>query len=103
MHNHTGKANVLLALEQMNKTLPNLEWVALVVTWFATSSNAGKCRIVPKVEYRGEGVRVKPSDWCVAGISRNDAELVLMIDEHTPTYGGTPSDDSIISICQNLA
>ncbi|MFY9589535.1 hypothetical protein [Rickettsia endosymbiont of Halotydeus destructor] len=50
IHNYSGKANMLLAMEQMAKTLPNLEWVAVVVCWFATASNAGNCRIVPKVE-----------------------------------------------------
>ena len=102
MHKYENRANVLLALDQMQRTLPNLEWVALVVTWFATSSNASTCRIVSKVEYSPKGIMVKPDDWSVAGITREKAELVLRFDEHTPTYGGIPSDDTVIAICREL-
>ena len=107
MHNYEGRADVLLALDQMQAVLPNLEWVAVVVTWFATSTDAGACEIIPKVEFQGS-TRVLPSDWSVAGISRNEAEEVLRfpLDEGqeigSPTYGGTPSDHSIVQLCQEL-
>jgi hypothetical protein len=102
MHNYANKANMLLALEQMGKTLPNLEWVAVVVSWFATSSNAGNCRIVPKVEFHDANTRITPGDWQVAGLTRSTASAVLRFDEHTPTYGGTPSDETVIAICRQL-
>nr|WP_253308594.1 glycoside hydrolase TIM-barrel-like domain-containing protein [Rickettsia endosymbiont of Ceutorhynchus assimilis] len=102
MHNYSDKANMLLSIEQMAKTLPNLEWVAVVVTWFATSSNAGNCRVVPKVEFNNKDTAVMPHDWQVAGITRGSAETVLHFDEYTPTYGGTPSDHTILEICNHL-
>ena len=102
MHNNARVPNMRLALDQLCKSLPNLEWVALVVTWFATSSNAGCCRIVPKVEYSAEGVEIRPSDWGVAGLNRDNAEHVLRFDDNTPTYGGSPSDNSVIAICREL-
>ncbi|WP_375331238.1 glycoside hydrolase TIM-barrel-like domain-containing protein [Candidatus Tisiphia endosymbiont of Oplodontha viridula] len=102
MHNYANKPNMFVALEQMARTLPNLEWVALVVTWFATSSRAVDCRIVPKVEYYGDSTKMLPNDWQVAGVARSQAEVVLYINEFTPTYGGTPSDDSVVAICQHL-
>ncbi|WP_342270467.1 baseplate multidomain protein megatron [Rickettsia endosymbiont of Orchestes rusci] len=102
MHNYSGKANMLLSIEQMAKTLPNLEWVAVVVTWFATSSNAGNCRVVPKIEFNNKDTAVMPHDWQVAGIIRSSAETVLYFDEYTPTYGGTPSDHTILEICNHL-
>ena len=115
MHNYSAKADVLLALDQMAKSLPNIEWVALVVTWFATSTNAGSCRIVPKVEFSNKGSRILPRDWQVAGIPRAAAEEVLdffrpsdpLIQSlhffnYIPTYGGTPDDNSIVAICQEL-
>ena len=101
MQNYSGKANMLLSLEQMAKRLPNLEWVAVVVCWFATSSNAANCRIIPKVEFNNKDTSVLPHDWCVAGISRENAEITLRFDEFTPTYGGTPSDHTIIEICNH--
>lgn len=102
MHNYSGKANMLLSIEQMAKTLPNLEWVAVVVTWFATSSNVGNCRVVPKVEFNNKDTAVMPADFQVAGITRSSAETVLHFDEYTPTYGGTPSDHTILEICNHL-
>jgi hypothetical protein len=101
MHNYDGKADMLVAIDQLEKTLPNLEWVAVVVTWFATSTDAGACRIIPKVEFHGT-TQVLPQDWSVAGISRASAELVLFFDADTPTYGGTPSDHTVLQICQEL-
>ncbi len=101
MHNYTGKADPLVALDQLESVFPNLEWVAVVVTWFATSTDAGTCRIIPKVEFQGN-TQVLPEDWFVAGLGRNDAETVFFFDEGTPTYGGTPSDHTVVQICQEL-
>jgi hypothetical protein len=101
MHNYDGKADVLVALDKLQNNLPNLEWVAVVVTWFATSTDAGTCEIVPKVEFQGT-TQVLPEDWSVAGISRAAAQKVLFFDAETPTYGGTPSDHTVVQICQEL-
>ena len=101
MHNYEGKSDVLLAVDQLLKTLPNIEWVAIVVTWFATSTNAGNCRIIPKVEFHGN-TKILPHDWQVAGFTREAAEEVLRFDKDTPTYGGTPSDSSVLEIIREL-
>ena len=101
MHNYEGKADVLLSLDNMQKILPNLEWVAVVVTWFATSTDAGTCRIVPKVEFYGSTL-VLPEDWSVNGLYRETAERVLFFDAETPTYGGTPSDHTVVQLCEEL-
>lgn len=101
MHNYSHKADVTVALDNLQKILPNLEWVAVVVTWFATSTNAGTCTIIPKVEYQGT-TQVLPNDWSVAGITRGSAQTVLVFDDDKPTYGGTPSDNTIVQLCEEL-
>lgn len=101
MHNYDGKADVLVAIDQLLKVLPNLEWVAVVVTWFATSTDAGACEIIPKIEFQGT-TQVLPQDWAVAGYTRNTAQKVLFFDEDTPTYGGTPSDHTVVQIVDEL-
>jgi len=101
MHNYEGKPDVILAVDQMLRTLPNLEWIALVVTWFATSTNSGKCEIIPKVEFHGN-TNIYPQEWSVAGYARETAKEVLRFDKDTPTYGGTPSDNSILEIIAEL-
>ncbi len=68
MHNYDGKADAVVAIDQMLNVLPNLEWVAVVVTWFATSTDAGTCEIVPKVEFQGS-TQVLPADWNAAGVN----------------------------------
>ncbi len=90
MHNYEGKADAVLAIDQLVKNLPNLQWVSVVITWFATSTNAGTCTIIPKVEFHGT-TQVLPQDWNVAGISRAAAPVVLQFGDGKPTYGGTPS------------
>jgi hypothetical protein len=102
MHNFNNKADVLLALDQLQETFPNLETIALVVTWFATSTDAGACTIVPKVEFSGTGTEVLPDDWAVAGYNRNTAAQVLAFPDGKVTYGGTPSDKAIIDLCKEI-
>ncbi len=102
MHNFDGKANVLAALDQLEKTFPNLEWIGLVVTWFATSLDAGACEIIPKVEFDSQGARVSPYEWQVGSLNRDTAQVVLQFGDGTKTYGGTPSDKSIIDLCQEI-
>jgi hypothetical protein len=103
MHNYQAQADVLLAVDQLLKTLPNLESIALVVTWFATSTNVGNCRIVPKVEFKDKNnIKISPEGWSVAGITRETAEEVLRFNKDTPTYGGTPSDNSCLEIIREL-
>jgi len=101
MHNYEGKADVLAAIDQLVKNLPNLEWVSVVITWFATSTSAGSCTIIPKVEFHGT-TQVLPQDWSVAGISRASAPVVLQFGDGKPTYGGTPSDHTVVQVCAAL-
>jgi hypothetical protein len=101
MHNYDGSADVLVAVDQMLNVLPNLEWVAIVVTWFATDVDAGACTIIPKVEFQGT-TQVLPQDWAVAGLTRSTAQVVLKFDPETPTYGGTPSDHTVLEIITEL-
>lgn len=101
MHNFQNVPDISLAIDQLLETLPNLEYVGLVVSWFGTSKVCASCEIVPKVEYHEESATTTVP-WSVAGIARNDAEIVLNFADGTPTYGGTPSDKSVIQAAQLL-
>jgi hypothetical protein len=96
MHNPEGVANALLALDQMEEALPNLEWVGLVVTWFGTSLDAGECEVLPGVEYQ-LGATTNPDVWAVAGRNRATAHHITLV-ELSPRYGGTPSDDGVLRL-----
>jgi hypothetical protein len=100
MHNAAGKANALLALDQLQKTCPNVEWVSVVVSWFGTSMDAGTCTVLPGVEYQ-EGAITSPDSWQVAGFTRGSAHQITLVSG-SPQYGGTPSDNSILRYLDEL-
>lgn len=101
-HNYEGIANVLVALEDMVRTLPNVENVALVVNWFATSIEAGDATVVPKVEFGSSSALVQPDTWTVGSLDRSTAQQVLQFGDGTPTYGGTPSDKSVVRLAKYI-
>jgi hypothetical protein len=100
LHNPEGKANSLLALDQMQETLPNLEWVGVVVTWFGNSLDAASCTILPGVEYK-EGATTEPTVWNSAGFTRATARQITLVNG-TPRYGGTPDDESLVRLLTEL-
>lgn len=99
-HNLSNKANALVALDQMQETLPQLKWTAPVVTWFATGLDAGNCQILPGVEYKSEAV-TQPSTWKVANFTRSRAHQITKINDR-PVYGGTINDDSLLRYLAEL-
>jgi len=87
------------SLDELQALCPNLESVALVVSWFGTDLRAGECRIVPGVE---QGTRTGESlNWQVAGLNRAAAHLVSR-NHGGPAYGSTPSDRSVMQAIADL-
>ncbi|MEM7695001.1 MAG: glycoside hydrolase/phage tail family protein [Pseudomonadota bacterium] len=80
------------SLDDLVASCPNLESVALVVSWFGDDLRAGSCTLQPGVEARD---RVLDASWAVAGETRATAKLVSADDFDRPSYGGTPSDQSV--------
>ncbi|MCV9997732.1 glycoside hydrolase/phage tail family protein [Pararhizobium sp. YC-54] len=87
------------SIDELQALCPNLERVALVVSWFGTDLRAGQCRIVPGVE---TPVRDGESrTWSVSGISRGGARLISQ-NGGGPAYGGTPGDASVVAAITDL-
>ncbi|WP_455272242.1 baseplate multidomain protein megatron [Rhizobium herbae] len=87
------------SIDELQALCPNLERVALVVSWFGTDLRAGQCRIVPGVE---TPVRQGESrTWSVSGIARGGARLISH-NGGGPAYGGTPSDTSVAAAIADL-
>lgn len=101
-NNLSAKADVLAALDDLKKTLPNVEWVSVVVNWFGNTLNPGMMVIKPASEFNSQGARVMPDEWAVAGYNRNTAHQILKFPDGSLTYGGTPTDRSIVRLCQAL-
>lgn len=102
-HVSTHASDFSASLDQLLAACPNLERVALVVTWFGTDLRAGACQIRPAVERRSKPTQIGifPLSWQVAGQTRSTAALVSQFDGK-PAYGGTPSDSSVIAVLQAL-
>ncbi|WP_027485973.1 baseplate multidomain protein megatron [Allorhizobium undicola] len=79
------------SLDELQALCPNLESVALVVSWFGTDLRADHCAILPGVE---QASRKESRAWTVGGLTRERAYLVSQ-PEGSPAYGGTPCDTSV--------
>ncbi|NTJ41719.1 hypothetical protein G6L28_03775 [Agrobacterium larrymoorei] len=87
------------SIDELQALCPNLESVALVVTWFGTDMRAGECRIMPGVEVAQR--ERESARWTVAGMGRGQVRLVSHRDGG-PAYGGTPSDTSVLQAIADL-
>ncbi|GFE66699.1 baseplate multidomain protein megatron [Litoreibacter roseus] len=105
----SGKTDFASSLEALNGELPNCKATSLVVSWFGDDLRAGSCRVLPKVENGPRDSKTLGSayigsasmTWEVAGIRRNQAEVVKRVDGR-PVYGGTPTDASVVQAIQAL-
>ncbi|WP_423068486.1 baseplate multidomain protein megatron [Devosia sp. CN2-171] len=88
-----------LSLDELQDLCPNLEHVALVVSWFGDDLRAGECTVRPKVEAASRSV--KGAEWGVAGLTRDEAEVVSTHGDG-PAFGGTPSDAAVLAAIADL-
>lgn len=100
-HQLQRATDVTASLDALQALCPNLRRVAVVATWFGTDLRAGACRVMPKVEAAGKLTRPEP--WSVAGIPREQAEVVSRLPDGTPAYGGTPSDAGLTRLVADLS
>ena len=99
VHTRQAETNWAASMDQLEATLPNVSSASLVVSWFGTDLRAGECEILPGVERNAKDTR--PLEWQVAGQTRDTAHVVSLKDG-LPAYGGTPSDQTVISAIQDL-
>ncbi|MDB5510266.1 MAG: hypothetical protein JWL93_2735 [Hyphomicrobiales bacterium] len=87
------------SLDALQALCPNLQNVALVVSWFGDDLRAGHCSFAPRVETRNK--TVAGANWSVAGLSRGTARVISQVGER-PAYGGTPSDETVAAAIRDL-
>ena len=97
-HNLHDATDFEASIDELMTLCPNLEQVALVVTWFGTDLRAGDCKIKPMVVHAGGEYS---QAWTVSGIARGAADAVSL-HEGRAAYGGTPSDKSVIDAIKAL-
>jgi hypothetical protein len=88
-----ASSDLRASLDELQALCPNVERVALVVSWFGNDLRAGDCTVRPKVVGSdGEGIS---QAWTVSGIGRDEA-AVVSTHGGNPAFGGTPSDRSVL-------
>ncbi|MBN9048247.1 MAG: glycoside hydrolase/phage tail family protein [Rhizobiales bacterium] len=98
-HVTTAPSDVIASLDELQAVCPSLERVAIVVTWFGTDLRADQCEVLPSVDNAVK--QTSGATWSVDGIVRSTARLVSSTDGR-PSFGGTPSDASVIALIQEL-
>jgi len=98
-HLLAGTSDWTCSLDELHDLCPNLEHVALVVSWFGDDLRCGQCAISPRVEAAARSVG--GVNWSVAGLGRGE---VPVVSTHAggPAYGGTPSDAAVLAAIADL-
>jgi len=92
-------SDVVASLDELQAVCPNLERVAVVVSWFGTDLRAGACEIVPGIDNAAKSTH--GGTWSVAGLGRAQARAVSLADGRA-AFGGTPSDASVRHLIAEL-
>lgn len=104
-NNNEGKADCVVAVDQLQDALPKCKWVSPVVVWFGDNLDIKYCKIQPKIEYKkdsfGAIIQNEPFKWKVATYTRENAKIVDF-DGDSIRYGGTPSDNSVVGLLEDL-
>lgn len=100
-NHHTTRAGCDLdaSLDDLQARLPKCRSVALVTAWFGDDLRAAHCTLTPRVESAAKVTH--PLSWSAAGLERAQARLVT-VQDGSPVYGGTPSDESVIQAIKTL-
>lgn len=98
-HVLTAATDLEASLDELQMLCPNLETVALVVSWFGDDLRADRCRFRPMVAQNVVSAYSKP--WRVSGLGRDTAPVVSQVDGGA-AYGGTPSDNTVVEAISEI-
>lgn len=87
-----GPSDLVASLDELQALCPNLEEVAIIVTWFGDDLRAGFCKVQPAVAHSATGGYSET--WRVSGVQRGAAKVSSVVDG-VASFGGSPSDRSV--------
>jgi hypothetical protein len=105
-------ADMVVALDRLQASAPQVESVSLVVAWFGNDLRADAGAIRPGVELATKVTT--PQTWSVNGVSRAAAHLVSRdglqpnatgsseAGDDRPVYGGTPADFAVVQAIREM-
>ncbi|MEM7505526.1 MAG: glycoside hydrolase/phage tail family protein [Pseudomonadota bacterium] len=100
VNNSNGVPDILQSLDELDFELPDCDSVSLIVSWFGTDLRCGECLVEPRIEEANRASR--PNAWRVAGLTTATARTVSLDPDGRPSFGGTPSDLSVIRAIREL-
>jgi hypothetical protein len=116
----------MLAIDQLQADFPACTTVAIVCAWFGNSVDASSCQIYPSTTYINNGTIINPATglpwptlanaffqwngsswgaerWKVSSLNETSSGLIhISSSGGVFTYGGTPSDQSIVECITDL-
>ena len=95
-----GRPDLLVSLDQLEAAAPRCRSVSLVVSWFGDDLRSGFCSVYPAVESRDRVT--EPLSWSVSGLTREAARVVSADADGRPSFGGAPSDASVVEAIRAL-
>ena len=100
------RTDYAIALDQLQSACPSVTTVALVVAWFGNSLDASTCNLYPSTTFIGGAFRSLDGTrqaWRCSGLTQASAGLIpISTTSGSATYGGTPSDQSIVRCLEDL-
>lgn len=93
-------SDIMVALDTLEASLPNVRSATLPIAWFADDLRAGVCTLRPGVEAWDKVTA--PLPWSVNGVARAHAHLVSRDQHERPVLGGTPADFSVVQAIREL-
>lgn len=103
------RTDLMLAIDQLKAVFPACTTVAVVCAWFGDTTDASTCKIFPATTYH-EGVFQKwngsawvTDHWTVSSLTEGSSGLISISKVgDSYSYGGTPSDQSIVECITEL-
>lgn len=97
------------SIDQLQAAFPDCRTVALVIAWFADSTDAAHCKIYPSTTYIGgtferyEDGAWAFDDWRCSGLTQHSQELIPISSNGSSfVYGGAPSDQAVVRCIRAL-
>lgn len=111
INRNTGqrRSDFRVAIDNLEREIPNVEWINLVYAWFGTSLDVATCSIRPEVEWHlnaWDTRETAPHIWSVMGLGRNAWPRVSTFTKPDGStglfYGGTIADGAVVRAIQHL-
>jgi len=103
------KTDYSYSIDQLVAAFPACTTVAVVCAWFGNSTDASACKIYPSTTYIGgsftewTGSGYATDHWKVSSLTETSSGLIpISSSGGSFTYGGTPSDQSIVECIVDL-